>query len=158
MVTLRHFGAADAAALRENMYSGMTEDEICRLIEDWNSLEYRGKYFEMFAIEEDGALAGTISLYHHSESAVSLGPEVFPGYRGRGIGKAAMRSAMEKARERGYRLILQQVRCDNAPSIALHKSLGFETDGCGYKNRRGHDVLLFWKLLPSEDGNSPGRV
>lgn len=150
MVTLRHFTEGDAGALRENMYSGMTEDELYRLIEGWNSLNYRGRYFEMLAIMEDGELAGTVSLYHHSESAVSLGPEVFPGCRRRGIGKAAMLLAMDKARERGYRLILQQVRSGNEASIALHKSLGFETDGYGYRNKKGEEVLLFLKLLDPE--------
>ncbi len=147
---MRHFTEGDAGALREELYSGMTEDELCRLIADWNGLDYRGRYFEMLAIMENGELAGTVSLYHHSESAVSLGPEVLPRYRRRGIGKAAMLLAMEKARERGYRLVLQQVRSGNEASIALHKSLGFETDGYGYRNKKGDEVFLFLKLLDPE--------
>lgn len=147
MVTLRHFGGEDAGALRRSLYSGMMEDEVRSLIDGWNSLEYRGRYFEMFAVVEDGELAGTVSLWRRSESAVSVGPEVLPRYRGRGVGRAAMLAAMEKARERGYKLALQQVRRDNAASTALHKSLGFETDGYTYLNKKGSEVLIYIKLL-----------
>ena len=101
----------------------------------------------MLAIVEDGRLVGTVSLFEHSPSCASIGPEVFARERRRGIAFSAMRILLKTASEKGYRIIQQQVRADNTASIRLHEKLGFETDGYIYKNRHGHDVLLYLKAL-----------
>lgn len=147
MVTLRHFEREDAPALRESRYPDMAAEEVRDMIDNWNKGKFQGRYFEMFAVMSDGGLAGTVSLYHRSKSAVSIGPEVFPPFRGGGIGRAAMLSAMKRAKDRGYKIAMQQVRSANAASIALHKSLGFETDGYGYVNKKGDEVFILLKLL-----------
>lgn len=147
MVSLRHFTQADAAALREAWQSGLPLEEIQAMIDAWNRLEAHGKYFEMFAVVEDGTLAGEVSLYQHSASAVELGPEIFPAFRRRGLGGEAMRLALDAARSKGYKIAAQQVRSDNQASVALHQSLGFETDGYPYINQKGHEVLIFLKAL-----------
>lgn len=101
----------------------------------------------MFAILRDGELVGQISLYQHSDGVVSVGPEVFQPFRRQGIAKSAMLSAMEIAKGRGFKIVCQQVRSDNLPSIALHESLGFETDRYGYLNKKGREVYIFLKVL-----------
>ena len=45
------------------------------------------------------------------------------------------------------RILLDQVRRDNAASIRLHEKLGFETDGYGYRNQKGREVVLYLKPL-----------
>lgn len=117
------------------------------MIRQWNTLEYQGRTFEMFAILRDGELVGQISLYQHSDGVVSVGPEVFQPFRRQGIAKSAMLSAMEIAKGRGFKIVCQQVRSDNLPSIALHESLGFETDRYGYLNKKGREVYIFLKAL-----------
>ncbi len=146
MVTLRPFEGGDAGALQK-FYPKMTVEDARRLIDEWKNRSCNGRYFEMFAIDADGELVGEISLYHHSKSAVSIGPGVFEPFRRRGYAKAATALALKAAGERGYRLALQQVRADNAPSIALHEGMGFETDGYVYKNRRGEDILIYLRLI-----------
>lgn len=42
---------------------------------------------------------------------------------------------------------MQQIRADNVASIALHNSLGFETDGYVYTNKKGNEVLIYIKVL-----------
>lgn len=147
MITLRCFRAEDVDKLQKEQYSSMSPEEIRRMIDEWNKGEFQGKAFAMYAILDDGELAGEISLYQQSQSAVSIGPVVFPAFRRRSIGKGAMCLALEIAKKRGYRIASQQVRTDNASSIALHEGLGFETDGYRYTNRNGKEVFIYLKAL-----------
>ena len=102
-------------------------------ITKWQEKEFANKYFEMFAIVNDTEMVGMISLYQHSPNVISCGPEIFECYRKRGFAGNAMMLAMKTAKSKGYKLVLQQIRVDNIASIALHKKLGFETDGYVYK-------------------------
>ncbi len=146
---LRHFtaNAEDVGLLQKCYCPTMPVKAIEAMIGDWNSLDYRGKYFEMFAIVRAGNVVGTLSLYEHSKSVVSIGIELFLGCCGQGHGTAAMERALEICGEKGYQIVYQQVRTDNLASIKLHRKVGFETDDYVYKNQRGHDVVLFFKSL-----------
>lgn len=52
-----------------------------------------------------------------------------PGYQGRRIGRMLLTALLDSARQLGLRLIVASITWDNAASIALHHSLGFETVG-----------------------------
>ncbi len=147
MVKLRNFTVGDAEVLQQQQYYDMTVDAIRRMICDWNTVEYQDKYFEMFAVIADDKFVGDLSLYEHSDSVVSIGLDVFSEFQRRGIGKQAVISALPICKRKGYKIVCNQVRTDNALSIALHKSLGFETDHYIYKNQKGQDVYLFLKTL-----------
>ena len=147
MVTLRHFTNADAPVLQQLQNTNLSIQEIEGMIRAWNEGVYQGKRFEMYAIVDDGRIVGTISLYQLSDSVVSIGPEVFSAFQRQGFGRDAMLAALELAKTKGYKIAAQQVRCDNIPSMALHKSLAFETDNYGYINKNGKEVLLFYKAL-----------
>ncbi|MBQ9459436.1 MAG: GNAT family N-acetyltransferase [Oscillospiraceae bacterium] len=146
-VTLRHFTRGDIPALRAELWRDASEDELLRMIADWNTLTHDGKYFEMFAVVRGGAVAGTASLYEHTASTVSLGAEIFESERGKGCAFEALQLLMAHAREKGFRIAQDQVRADNAASIRLHEKLGFETDGYVYRNQKGREVVLYWKAL-----------
>ena len=109
--------------------------------------EYKEKYFEMFAIVKNEEMVGCISLYQHSENVISCGPEIFDAYQRQGVAKEAMSLTMDIAKSKGYKVVLQQIRADNVASIALHNSLGFETDGYIYRNKKGNEVLIYLKSL-----------
>lgn len=147
MVTLRDFKANDAAVLKQFRYSDASIKEIQDMIHDWNKHNDHGKYFDMLAIMHNNKIVGTISLYQHSDSIISIGPEVFLPFRRQGFGKDAMLIALETAKNKGYKIVCQQIRSNNAASIALHQKLDFETDGYGYKNRKGNEVFIFLKSL-----------
>ena len=147
MTELRHFGPEDAAVLHENLYTDMDIPEIKDMIEEWNTFSFKGRYFEMFAVVDEGRIAGHVSLYEHSPICASIGPDIFPSERRKGFAFSAMKAVLEKAAEKGYRIILQQVRTNNTASIRLHEKLGFETDGYVYKNRKDHDIVLYLKAL-----------
>jgi RimJ/RimL family protein N-acetyltransferase len=95
----------------------------------------------------DGQIVGMISLYQHTADVISIGPEIFAPYRRRGYAKAALRYACEIAAEKGYRTVSQQIRTENTASIALHRSLGFETDGAAILNAKGNAVCIYQKDL-----------
>lgn len=146
---LRHFkpDAQDVNLLQKFYCPELPRAAIAGMIGDWNTLSYQGKYFEMFAVVRDKKAVGTLSLYEHSRSVVSVGVEIFAGERRRGNGTAAMKKAIELCRKKGYKILAHQVRTDNAASMRLHEKVGFETDRYVYKNQRGHDVYLYLKPL-----------
>ena len=147
MITLRNFTNDDEAILQQYRYQSMSLEEIKEMISDWNKKEYKSRYFEMFAVMNEQTVIGCISLYQHSENVISCGPEIFTCYRKQGYGKKALSLALEMAKRKGYKIVSQQIRTNNAASIALHQSMGFETDGYVYINKRGNDVVIYLKLL-----------
>jgi len=147
MVTLRNFTYDDIELLKKSKYPDRTCEEIQKMIEEWNLKEYQGKYYEMFAIVNGEDIVGTISLYQKSENVITIGPEVIHCHRQRGFGKEAMIWAMEIAEQKGYKIVEQQIRMDNTASIVLHQSIGFETGGYVYINKKGRDVLVYLKSL-----------
>lgn len=147
MIHLTNFKKEDASKLQQYGYSDLSTEQVEVLIFDWNKKQFNGKFFEMFAIISDEKIVGTISLYQHSSEVVSIGPEVFYEYRRKGFAKKAMICACEIAKEKGFKIVSQQIRVNNAASIALHRSLGFETNELVYTNAKGNQVAIYLKCL-----------
>ena len=147
MIVLRNFTKADAFALQRIKHPNLSIEQIEALVGEWNLKQVNGKYFEMFAILLDENIVGTISLYQHSAEVISIGPEIFLPYRQKGLAKEAMICACTKAKEKGYKIVFQQIRTNNVASIALHSSLGFETNGLTYTNAKGNQVAIYLKSL-----------
>lgn len=142
-MTLRDLTTDDAENLRRSHYQSMSVEAVREMIGEWNKLEYEGKYFEMFAVVDGDNIVGELSLFEHSESVVSIGLEIFSEFQGRKFGKQAIVSAFGICKSKGYKIVCDQVRSDNAASIALHKSLGFESDMCIYKNQKIMTCICF---------------
>ena len=147
MILLRNFTESDAIEFHQKQSANISLDEVKKLIVKWQEKEFSGKYFEMFAVVKGTEIVGMISLYQHSPSVISCGPEIFESYREQRIATEAMMLAMKIAKNKGYKLMSQQIRVNNTASIALHNKLGFETDGYIYKNMHGNDVQIYIKLL-----------
>ena len=147
MIHLRSFVKEDALELQKNGYSEFSSEQIKALICDWSKKEFDGKYFEMFAVVSDEKIVGTISLYQHSSEVISFGPEIFCRFQRKGFAKEAMMLACQIAKEKGFRIVSQQIRTDNVASIALHRSLGFETGGHIFTNNKGNQIYIYLKSL-----------
>lgn len=145
MVTLRKISEKDRLMLSERFH--MSSDAAKRLIDQSDASLFQDRFFELYVISVGGISVGAISLFAHSSSVVSIGPEVFEEHRRHGYATAAMKMAMKLACEKGYTRIRQQIRVNNLASIKLHTRLGFETDGQIYKNRNQNEVLIYWKSL-----------
>ena len=146
-MTLRNFTESDASSLQRAMHPDMPTEQIKEMIAAWNRKEVNNRYFEMFAVLEDDTVIGTVSLYQHTKEVLSIGPEIFPAFRRKGYAKEAMTLACSIAREKGYKIVSQQIRRDNEASIALHNSLGFETNGQIYTSAKGSQVAIYMKSL-----------
>ena len=147
MIAIRNFECGDAEALQLAVYTERSVKEIEEKINRWNVKQFNGKYSETFAVLQDETLVGEIFLYQHTSEVVSIGPEIFPAYRKKGIGKMAMKLALDFAKEKGFKIVFQQIRVDNAASIALHTALGFETNGLTFTSRKGSEVAFYLKSL-----------
>ena len=60
---------------------------------------------------------------------------------------SGVKDVLYSLKEKGYKLVSQQIRCNNIASLALHSSLGFETDGVTYINKKGNQVVTYTKRL-----------
>jgi ribosomal protein S18 acetylase RimI-like enzyme len=56
---------------------------------------------------------------------------VLPEHRGRGIGRALLQAAEDRARQKGCCKLTLEVRDDNTRARALYRSFGFGDDGSG---------------------------
>ena len=147
MISLRAFTDRHAPLLREALDPHMDPAEVKALIAEWNTGKHNGRDFAMLGVWQGEALVGMISLYQHTSEAVSIGPEIFSPYRRKGFATEAMVLAMELARQKGYKIVSQQIRTVNTASIALHTALGFETSGAVYTNAKGNQVFIYLKSL-----------
>ena len=125
----------------------MDLDGAKNLINEWNTRIFNGNYFEMFAIINNDTVVGMISMYEHSKSVISIGPEIFEEYRRQGFAKSAMEKVISIAQRKQYAIVLQHVRINNEASIKLHESLNFEKDNSIYKNKKGNDIYLYLKCI-----------
>lgn len=145
MTKLRNFENSDIPQLQKN--TSLSQADLQDLIETWNKKEYKENYFEMFAVDENGAVIGQASLYGRSEHIVSCGLELYPPYRGKGYGAYAYRELLSLAKQKGFTIAVAQVHADNLASIALHKKVGFEAEDYLYTNRKGYPIYYFLKIL-----------
>jgi L-amino acid N-acyltransferase YncA len=75
--------------------------------------------------------------------------------RGKGVGRLLLDGLVEVAMSHGFHSVIARVVADNTPSIALHRSAGFEVVGTerevGRKFRRWLDVVELQLLLTGPD-------
>ncbi len=145
MIELRPISVDNIELLAEKY--NMSVEDANNLIARSDSELYENKYFKMLVVLNWASCVGIVSLYEHSASVISIGPDIFVEYRKRGYGTEAMKLAMDIAREEGFTIVCQQIRTNNNASIKLHESLGFETDNYIFKNRNDNEVSIYLKSL-----------
>ena len=78
-----------------------------------------------------------------------------PDYHRQGIGKALYEALFEKLRILGFYTLVAGIALPNAPSLGLHKAMGFREVGIfhniGYKHGQWRDVLRLEKPLRAYD-------
>ncbi len=144
MVSLRHFDHNDWEILKEK-YADIPKEEIIEMIDEWNTLNYHGNFFEMFAVISEGQVVGTVSIYAKGDE-IEAGPMIFCDCRKKGYGFEAVKAALEKAKTYGYKAASANIRKDNTPSLCLHQKLGFVFIG-DYMGKKGYMIEKFIKEL-----------
>ena len=112
--------------------------------------------FPYLVAETNGEVIGfAYASQHRARAAYRWSAEVTvyvaERARGLGVGRALYGALLPKLSEAGFHAAFAGVALPNPPSIALHKSMGFEFVGTfreiGYKFGRWHDVAWWQRLL-----------
>jgi ribosomal protein S18 acetylase RimI-like enzyme len=85
-----------------------------------------GEWGAAFVATGEDRIVGYIGIHPHEEYGHVLGMLVDERYRGRGIGKALLDSAIAWARERGLPDVSLLVFPHNERALALYRNAGFE--------------------------------
>ncbi len=147
MIDLKEIELQNINELQEYLYKNKTVEELENLISFWKNKTFNGKYFEMLGAFNEKNFVGIISITEQTKSSVSFGVEIFEKYRKLGYGASALKIGFEKAKQKGYKLTVNQVRTDNLASMALCEKCGLETNFYEYINKKGNKVYLYIKQI-----------
>ena len=106
------------------------------------------KSFVMLALD-DGVVAGYATAWTLGDEGELPRIAVLPQFRGRGIGEALLRAAMQECRRRGAGALFLEVRQSNQAARRLYEKCGFHEVG---RRRRyyqdGEDACIYKAVLP----------
>lgn len=81
------------------------------------------------------------------------------GLHGKGIGRGLLAAVVDRCTALGYRQMLAVIGDSSAPSVALHKAMGFEQVGLfrsvGYKFGQWRDTAMLERALGEGDTSAP---
>ena len=114
--------------------------------------DYAPPHGALFLAHDGSTAVGCIGLRPFSELEGELKRlYVVPAYRGRGLARALVASAVGAARRIGYRELVLDTLASMHPAVALYESFGFRQTTAYYPNPLP-DVLYFRAQLAAEPG------
>lgn len=129
---IKGFWSAVDSVAREQKYLAFLEGPPINMTKDFVLENIRGNWPHVVAIS-DGEIIGWCDISSLNRPVFnhigSLGIGVLAPYRGQGVGKALIMSALQKSKEKGLTRIELTVREKNKSAIALYKKFGFEKEG-----------------------------
>jgi ribosomal protein S18 acetylase RimI-like enzyme len=129
---LESFRDAVGSVAREQKYLAFLDAPTLEMTRAFVLENLQDDWPHVVAVIEDKVIGWCdITSLHRPVFAHSgvLGIGVLAPFRGRGIGEALMRPAIEKARSKGLTRIELTVREHNKPAISLYEKLGFKAEG-----------------------------
>lgn len=161
MILTRSATITDAAEIAR-IYNEGIEDGIAtfetRLRTTEDVLPWFDDTHPVVAVEQDGSIIAFASTSIYRPRECYAGIAEFSVYverqsRGRGIGRVAMIELLHAAERAGIWKLVSRVFAENAPSLALLRSLGFREVGVyekhGKLNGVWHDVVVVERLIPA---------
>ena len=148
------FHEALGAVAAERIYIEMVEAPPLAAV-----MEFQTKLIEknapVFYALDQGRVVGWCDISPGTSTRNShrgfLGMGLLPDYRGRGLGRRLLGSAMGKARLFGFEKVELSVYTSNEPAIRLYRAMGFTQEGeiRHYRKLDGKyfDVLLMARFL-----------
>jgi ribosomal protein S18 acetylase RimI-like enzyme len=139
------------------------EDAASRSDEQWQHLVSGS---DTWLALRDGRPVGSVAAVQLPErprnECVLVGMWVDPGERGQGVGRRLVQTVLDHAADHGRARVILEVAHENAPAVALYRSLGFVPTG-----RTGampHDpsitefeMELLLRDLPADSGSTPSE-
>ena len=115
-------------------------------LREFITLEKNGKQITRMIVVDNKTI-GAVWIELFENHGVKL-PSVHiiigdPDYRGKGIGKSAMKAAIDYSKKLKFKTIYSRHLSTNAPVSKLNDSLGFKNDGRPYKDENG----LLWQNI-----------
>jgi RimJ/RimL family protein N-acetyltransferase len=125
--------AGDARAIAE-LFAAVAEERTGIATEPPVDIEARTAIFaamaaQSFAAVADGELIGALSVRISHHGFGDLGMHVARDWRGRGVGKALLRAAIDWARGTDLHKLSLEVFAHNEAAIALYRRCGFAEEG-----------------------------
>ena len=145
-ISIRPIQSGEQDLFDDTEYETMSAAEKDQMIAESLAKNHNGRYFEFFVVESGGNCVGFMSLYAHSETMISCGPEIKRHSRKKGYGYLGERLILDYAKSIGYTEAIAQVRVENTASRALHEKLGFTLQKT-YVNQKGREVCEYRKEL-----------
>lgn len=97
--------------------------------------------------EAGGAPVGELGLHLARYGVAELGMAVAAGWRGRGVGRALLAEAIDRAQAAGAHKVALQVWPHNAAAIALYERFGFEREGYLHRHYRRRSGELWDAII-----------
>jgi len=125
----------------------------------WSEETFRGEIqnrpisHPLVIVEGPGARVVGYVIYWQIQQDVQVNNiAVHPDFRGRGIGEAALRTALALAVAAGAAFVTMEVRPSNAPALALYRKMGFAIMGTrkGYYTNPDEDAYIMGLALTDE--------
>lgn len=154
--TVRAAGAADLPSINAiyNFYVATSPAtfDLEPMTETWRRDWFetrRGAGYPVLVADAAGEVAGwcCLSAWSPKRAYARTADEsiyIADGWRGRGVGKALLAAILQEARAMDLHVIMAGIVGCQAPSLALHRSLGFVEAGryahMGFKLGAWHDV------------------
>ncbi len=122
---------------------------------DWFE-QRRAKGLPVLVADASGEIAGWCALSDWSpkrayDTTKDESIYIADGFRGQGAGRALLAAILDEAKSTGVQVVMAGVVACQEPSLALHRSLGFEQSALnlhmGYKLGAWHDVAYLQRHL-----------
>jgi putative acetyltransferase len=114
------------AVLAEHGLKGDSESIDADLDDLEGNYQARGGFFDVFETSE-GSIAGSIGIYPLDPDTCELRKMYFaPSIRGRGLGKFAVRRAIQRAKALGFKRIVLETSSKLETARHLYLSFGFK--------------------------------
>ena len=102
------------------------------------------------AAVQNGVVLGYVGMMYVLDEGYIANVAVAPDARRQGVGRALIRTLLQRADDLALAFVTLEVRASNAPAIALYAGFGFEPVGRrkNYYDKPSEDALLmtkFWK-------------
>ena len=114
----------------------------------------KDKEVEVLVAKYDGRVVGFLALWRleeYMEHVASVGISVHPDYWGKGVATRLISSAIELAREKGFKRIEIETLAENFAMRGVAEKLGFKFEGVRVKRIRKdesyYDEVLYFLLL-----------